>query len=561
MEPNGSTAILQADKGSVPRGTLHQGLLDAATHGLPHDELSRWSDRIPSDVVGYPYRIKQLNRYAALPDSGELRVEARFAGFDGEDRFPMLDVQIIQADKVLLDFRLVEVLLPRGPIGAAPREQRRSFLRDRQYVPAIALSTFDGTTTKLSAQVMRQSDWLPGNVAAIYNVPPERRADLLADVAQKEHVARRAFVHPSTISIGRDGASAAIRPLRLHPLTVKRGNDDVQVSDAAPPVQNIAIVRDYWAKHFGVGEWPVEDIYYGLVERFVGDVVVADPAEFAQVQGRSCLYLANHQVGIESLLFSLIVSALSQTPTVTLAKAEHRSSWLGKLIAHNFSYPGVVDPGVITFFDRDDKESLLRIVGELGTAMKQGGKSVMVHVEGTRSLACRTPVVKMSSTFIDMAMAVGAPIIPVRLVGGLPVTPLKQRIEFPTGFGRQDYWLGRPLLPEDLAKLPLKERKERVLAAMNALGPDLASETPLPGDARFGAEVEAWQVRTGCSPEDAVLFSTLAERQKPGAEIKALIAAARAGQLTVSADPRSQWLGQLAARLFGPKGPAIKGLR
>jgi acyl transferase domain-containing protein/3-hydroxymyristoyl/3-hydroxydecanoyl-(acyl carrier protein) dehydratase len=387
----GSSAVLQAAQGSVPRGALHQGLLDAATHGLPHDGLGIWSDRIADDVVGYPYRLKHMNLYVALPDAGELRVEARFAGFDGEDRFPMLDVQVIQADRVLVDFRLVEVLLPRGPIGAAPRDQRRRFLRDRQPVPGIALSGFDGTTTQLSAQVLRQSDWLPGNVAAIYGVPPEQRGDLVAVVAQKEHVARRAFVHPATVAIEPGGARAAVRPLRLHPLALTRQGDDVQVADAAPPLQDLSAVRTYWGKHFNVGHWPVEDLYYGLVERFVGDVVLADPPAFAQVQGRSCLYLANHQVGIESLLFSLLISALSQTPTVTLAKAEHRTSWLGTLIAHNFSFPGVVDPGVITFFDRDDKESLLRIVGELGAAMKEGGKSVMVHVEGTRSLACGQP--------------------------------------------------------------------------------------------------------------------------------------------------------------------------
>jgi 1-acyl-sn-glycerol-3-phosphate acyltransferase len=557
----GSSALLQAGKGSVPRGALHQGLLDAATHGLPHDGLARWSERIANDVVGYPYRIKQMNRYAALPDSGELRVEARFAGFDGEDRFPMLDVQLIEGKRVLLDFRLVEVLLPRGPIGAAPRAQRRSFLRDRQYVPGIALSTFDGTTTELSAQVLRQSDWLPGNVAEIYNVPPAQRADLVAAVAQKEHVARRAFVHAASVNVEPNGARAAVRPLRLHPLQVTRSGDDVRVADASPPVQDLSAVRSYWSKHFGVGEWPVEDLYYGLVERFVGDVVLADPAGFARVQGRSCLYLANHQVGVESLLFSMLISALSKTPTVTLAKAEHRTSWLGTLIAHNFSYPGVVDPGVITFFDRDDKESLLRIVGELGAAMKERGKSVMVHVEGTRSLACRTPVMKMSSTFIDMALAIGAPIIPVRLVGGLPVAPLEQRLEFPLGYGRQDYWLGSPLFPEDLAKLPLKARKDVVLAAMNALGPEMASETPLPGDARFAAEVEAWRARTGAGEEDAVLFTTLAGLPNPGAEVKALLAGARSGKLTLTADARSQWLGLLAKRLFGPYGPSVEGLR
>jgi hypothetical protein len=84
---------------------------------------------------------------------------------------------------------------------------------------------------------------------------------------------------------------------------------------------------------------------------------------------------------------------------------------------------------------------------------------------------------------------------------------------------------------------------------------------PLPGDARFAAEVEAWQQRTGATPEDAVLFATLAERKNTGAEIKALIAGAHAGQLSVTDDPRSQWLGQFALRLFGPKGPTVKGLR
>jgi hypothetical protein len=34
-----------------------------------------------------------------------------------------------------------------------------------------------------------------------------------------------------------------------------------------------------------------------------------------------------------------------------LAKGDHRESWLGRLIAHCFSFPGVVDPEVIAFFD------------------------------------------------------------------------------------------------------------------------------------------------------------------------------------------------------------------
>ena len=69
------------------------------------------------------------------------------------------------------------------------------------------------------------------------------------------------------------------------------------------------------------------------------------------------------------------------------------------------------DPEVIKFFDRDDKQSLPKIIGELAREMMGPGKSVMVHVEGTRSLSSVTPVQKMSGAFIDMALKTGVPVI------------------------------------------------------------------------------------------------------------------------------------------------------
>jgi 3-hydroxymyristoyl/3-hydroxydecanoyl-(acyl carrier protein) dehydratase/1-acyl-sn-glycerol-3-phosphate acyltransferase len=559
MGATGSSALLRAERGSVPRGRLHHGLLDAATHAIPHDALWQWSNEVPRDVAAYPHRIPEMRLHAPLPDSGEIRTEVRFAGFDGDRRFPRFDIQILSGERVLVSFRLVGVLLPKGPIGMAPPEARRAFLRDRRYVPDVALSSFDGTTTRLTGATVQQSDWLPGNIARIYAVPPARRGHLVAEVAVREHVARRAFVHPASITVEADftAARAAMRPLRRHPVLLSPTGDAVAVTDAGPPTQDLAPVRRYWSDRIGIGPWPVEDLYYGLIARFVGDVVLADPEAFERVRGRNCLYLGNHQVGIESLLFSVLVSALSGTPVVTLAKAEHRTSWLGWLIAHSFAYPGVTDPNLITFFERDDREALLRIVSEIGAEMRSGKKSAMVHVEGTRSLACRRPVVKMSSAFIDMALAVGAPIIPVRFVGGLPVEELAARLEFPVGCGRQDYWLGRPILPEELAAMPYKDRKAVVIAAINGLGPDLAEETPAPPDPRFDAAVEAWIARTGATPEDAVFFTTLATLADPGDEVRALCDGARQRRLVAGSDPRAEWLAQLAEKLFGPHGPEI----
>ena len=116
---------------------------------------------------------------------------------------------------------------------------------------------------------------------------------------------------------------------------------------------------------------------------------------------------------MESLLFSIIVSAMNQTPTLTLAKIEHRDTWLGRLIAHCLAYPGISDPGMIAHFDREDPASLPKIVEQLSKGISGQARSLMIHVEGTRAKSCDQPVTKMSGVFIDMALEQGAPIVPV----------------------------------------------------------------------------------------------------------------------------------------------------
>ena len=178
-------------------------------------------------------------------------------------------------------------------------------------------------------------------------------------------------------------------------------------------------------------------------------------------------------------------------------------TWLGQLIAHCFSYPGVTDPEVIAFFERENMRSLPLIIRQLRRRMKTEPRSVAVHCEGTRSLTCRKPVTALAGSFIDMAMKADAAIVPVRFTGGLPAEPLAKRIEFPLGFGRQDYWLGAPIFPEELAKLPYKDRRQAVIDAINGLGPDNAEEEPQPGDPDFAAEVEDWVAATGASACEA----------------------------------------------------------
>jgi 1-acyl-sn-glycerol-3-phosphate acyltransferase len=322
--------------------------------------------------------------------------------------------------------------------------------------------------------------------------------------------------------------------------------------------RELASFRSFWRSAIGVGPWPIEDLYLGLVERFLGRIVIADEAAFARVRGRSCLYLANHQVALESLVFIVVASALSGTRTMAMAKAEHQSSWLGRLLTRAIAYPGVIDPGLITFFDRDDHGSFARLAEQAIADLAASRKSVLVHVEGTRALSSRAPVTRLSASVIDMALAAGVPIVPVRFTRGLPVDDVTDRLDFPVGFGKQDIYFGAPIEPAFLARLPLRDRKDAVSAALNALGPGDA-DTPSPPDPAFAAQVEAFRARTGCAPSDAVFYATLAGASAPESDaVRRLLEGARTGHLVVGDDPADRWLGDFAQSLFGASTSALQ---
>jgi 1-acyl-sn-glycerol-3-phosphate acyltransferase len=554
LADGGSSALLDASAGSVPHGTLGQGLLDALTHVLPHDDVHRWDPSVPADQVAYPYQVKRLSLYGERP-TGEVRVEARYDGLEGE-RHPSFRLQAVDVARgqVWCELDLVEVLFPKGPIGSADRADRLAFLRDRAPVAGLGLSTHDGDTTTATLAAVKGSDWLPGTVKRLY----ASEGDLLTDVAVGDHVAHRADVHPGTVSLHEGVATSSVLPYSRFPVSVLRDPTSATVRADGPEQLDLSPVKDWWDAWFDLGRWPVEDLYYGLMERFIRRVVTPEPEALAAIHGRSVLYLANHQVGVESLLFSVLASALNGMSTVTLAKIEHQQTWLGRLIGHSFQWPGARDPKVITFFDRSDKASLPRIIGELSAEMTSTGKSVMVHVEGTRSLHCRRePVQKMSSAFIDMALANRVPIVPVRFAGALPTEPLDQRNEFPTGMGRQDLYLGAPIEPEVLAALPFKERKEHVLASINGLGPDWREESPLPGDPELlRRSIERAQT-TGAEPAHAALLEVLLEREPTSEGLALLLEGARKGSLSLPDTDEGRWLAVLAERLYGPKGPTI----
>lgn len=550
----GATAWLDAES-DAPVGFMNQVLLDGLTHAIPSADLRRWSTEIAEDQVGYPSKVLSMTVFGPTPTRGSVRCEVRYTGFFEAPRFPRFDIQLITEDRVWLNLELVYILFPKGPLGEASGPERLAFLGEKTAVPNMGLARADGDTTRLSPKEVRGSDWLPGTLARIYEAEGDVDA-LTKQIAAKEHIGSRMGVHPSDVELSDDGTAARVPQAPLTRVKVDMAvtaDGEVAVSDAGPPGLDITPVREYWRDRLQMGAWPGEDLYYGLAERYVNSVELEDPDAYMYMHGRGALYLANHQVGIESLLFSLIVSALGGVPTGTLAKKEHMDSWLGRLIAHHFAYPGVIDPELIMFFDRQDPASLPGILANLQPRLALDEKSLLVHVDGTRSLQANQPVQQISAALIDLALEAEAPIVPVRFSGGLPLKAGRDRLEFPLGHGKQTYHIGRPIWPDDLLAVGLAERKRIILAGINALGPAAGEEQPTRPDDDFAAEIAGWCARMQVGEIPAVMFKTLEHLSEPTPETAALMAAIRKakGKKPLSGLPDGPWFATLADWLAG----------
>jgi acyl transferase domain-containing protein/3-hydroxymyristoyl/3-hydroxydecanoyl-(acyl carrier protein) dehydratase/1-acyl-sn-glycerol-3-phosphate acyltransferase len=527
---SGSSFDLDSKKGHVPRGFLNQGLFDGITHGIPNENLHYWSERIPQDQVGYPSRITRFAFFGDPPQDGVSHCEMRFAGFQGGDaRFPQFRGQLIKDGQVWAELDLVYVLFAKGPLGIAPAEQRRDFLQYRKYASDMLLGRIEGGATVVSRGDLYESDWLPGTIDRAFALTS---TDRVRELAIKQHVARLVQTHPSKVVVLENGECAPIPelPLNRFSLQLERLGETVRVCSDPDQRLDCAAVRAFWKQFYGIQEWPIADLHPGLIERFIRRVELVDPAGFEKTRGKPALFLANHQVAIESILFGVVVSALSDLPIKVIAKAEHRHSWIGQLIQLTLEYPEARQERPILFFDRTNPAAMLDALRAYYESLKTSPSSLMVHVEGTRALSCRTPVTQVSSVFLDLAVEHDLPIVPVRFVGGLPAQPVEQRLEFPFG-GQQDIRIGSPIFPGDLRPLSLIDRTKLIVSAINGLAPD---------------NEDAFGLHSGDLPVGTVLKESLRSCKSKCAETEMLIAALQGHEVHWPQGRVGAWLREFA---------------
>lgn len=288
-------------------------------------------------------------------------------------------------------------------------------------------------------------------------------------------------------------------------------------------------VRECWVRHTGSRRF-FQDLLGVLCGTFVSRIVLQNPKAFAAVSARPVIYLANHQIGIESPLFMALSYAMTGLPIQAVAKPDHVDAWLSFLMAFAQDSLGEQQPFKLMYFDRQNPLGLI-------DSLKKSGPldaSLLVHVEGTRSMTADQPVAKMSSIFLDMAIEKGIPMVPVRFVGGLPKEATENRLDFPYENGKQDYIFGTPVLPEQLKSLPYGQRPRFIMDKINTLGPDKNEDVLLPPSREFAANTRFFVENLGLPKIQAMLFSILQAIDDPSEETAVLINAVQSGKLDLS---------------------------
>lgn len=456
-------------------------LLDGLTHLVPHDELNAWFPELASGKVGYPLRVLSLQLLGS-PPAGPTRAEVRAMGYS-RNKLPMLGAWLYDGDQLLLCFQWEEALLPKGPIGSAPPESRRAFLLGHA-APGVGLARVEGDRAVLSAAEVAASDWLPGTVERVYGT---RDA---GEIAAADLASSMFGDHPKQVGRDEGWIWDAHHPLRRW--SWQRGPEGVRRGEAVEPV--LEPTKLWWRRFLRrpageAGSWPGERLMLALAQAYLGDLELEDPAALGALRGKPVLYLANHETYLESVLFSLVMSALGDIQVEALAKAEHQAAWLGRLHDLLTVWPGLAHPGSIVYFNQQDPAQLPRLIAE-----RCRSASLLVHVEGTRQTVPGQPVEKISSLWVDLATERQVAVVPVAFRGGIGDG---RKHDLPQGCARQSMHVGRPILPAELAALPYADRRKRIAERINALGqpaPVPVHQTRLEGmvrmeEGRYGAVV------------------------------------------------------------------------
>lgn len=228
----GGDGVMDARRGSVPGHFTHPGLLDAATHVIADRKFWLPYPQVGPNVVPYPHGVVRMDLFEPFPTTGQLRVQARAAGSEGELLF--VDFRILAGDRLCAAFRNVSMVSPPSVLELQSGADRRAFLLERRPAAKMSLSQVTGGVSRLDRAVLEQADWPTGGLAYVYGLRAGVPARLHAEeIAMREHVARAHGEHPARVAVDVENRVAwpCDRPDRRHHLVVRSDAEAITVED------------------------------------------------------------------------------------------------------------------------------------------------------------------------------------------------------------------------------------------------------------------------------------------------------------------------------------------
>ena len=341
--------------------------------------------------------------------------------------------------------------------GMLPLDKRQKYLEGLRYVSNASLSDVSNEESSLNRGEVSSVSWLGSKLAQMYQIP-ESSPELLKQVVSTEHLAQFARLHPKDIDYDFSNNSCLNLPYNPVSIEITESDGKIKVQGAPDEMLDWKKIKSCWVKSTGSNRF-FHDLIGVLTGTFVNRIVFEDPMALYEATSKPVLFLANHQIGIESPLLMALSYAITGLPIQAVAKPDHVNTWLKFLMAFAEDSLGADHPFKLIFFDKTNPMGLINSLKQQETLEA----SVLVHVEGTRDLKAGQPVTRMSSIFLDLAIEKGITIVPVRLVGGLPLEDSGERLDFPYENGRQDYFFGKPILSEQLKAMPYGQRPKFVM--------------------------------------------------------------------------------------------------
>jgi len=296
--------------------------------------------------------------------------------------------------------------------------------------------------------------------------------------------------------------------IQNHGILLSETGEGFEIRPSKPRLHTHSFELEQLLQQKGFAPSLLTDLVLSLCDRFVGDVKFADLEE-AKAVG-PCIFLANHQVAIESFLFGVLGFAILGRPITTISKAENKQHWLGQFQDFAIEKYRESNPLEILYFQRENPTELLQILSGFLEEMGLSEKSLFVHAGGTREQSEGEGIAKMSSFVIDQAVQCDKPIIPVLFSNGLPKQDQGKKHELPVHFTGQSYTFGKAIMPAEFKTLNSAQRVALYLQRMDALA---GEHQDIAVDSDFREKVASLSTSRSISPFAAVCILVLQERE------------------------------------------------